>query len=339
MFRMGTAIARRYVLIGPIGYGGISVVYQSIDTVRGRNTALKMLSPQFAGDPDARLKVQHEALITDRLRSPSVPHVYDYGDAELPDGSTVPYVSMELLRGTVLAGRLVGGQLPWRGAVRIAATVADVLAVAHRRGVVHRDLTPENIMITKSGPQIIDFGAAVTVDGPSALAHNHPLPSRRVSGSDSPADDVYALGVLLYHMLTGRSPYGSAVRSGDRAAPRQHRAAPTPVLLVPDMPRLVAEICRASMAKRAEDRPGSAEVAIALWGVLTHTAHRGVPSPPGPLTALPRAADPGRHAVRGSADRGPADRGAAVQGAAVQGAAGPGAAVAGRSVPYSTVFC
>jgi serine/threonine protein kinase len=263
---IGTAIDRRFVLLGPIGYGGLSVVYQAIDALRGRTVALKLLAPRFADDPDARWKVYREALITDRLRSPSVPRIYDYGDARLPDGACVAYVSMELLRGAMLAGRLAGGPLPWLEAAKVGATVADVLAIAHRRGVVHRDLTPENIMMTATGAKIVDFGEATTVEGTSQ-SYGRPLPARRVSSGGTPGDDVYALGVLLYQMLTGGSPYSGSL-SGAPPAPRNPRAAPTPVLLVPGMPRVLAEICRACMAKRVEERPDSARVAIDLWRVL-----------------------------------------------------------------------
>ena len=123
---MGTAIVGRYVLIGPVGYGGVSVVYQAIDTHRGSRCAVKLLSPAFADDEYARGRVRQEALITTRLRHPSVPEVFDYGDATLPDGRLVPYVAMELLSGAMLAGRLAGGALPWPEAVKVAATIAEV---------------------------------------------------------------------------------------------------------------------------------------------------------------------------------------------------------------------
>jgi serine/threonine protein kinase len=269
---MGTAIVGRYVLIGPVGYGGVSVVYQAIDTHRGSRTAVKLLSPAFADDEYARQRVRQEALITTRLRHPSVPQIYDYGDAQLPDGRVVPYVAMELLSGAMLAGRLAGGALPWPEAVQVAATIADVLAIAHRRGVVHRDLTPANIMITDSGPKIIDFGEAITVEATSALAAQQPVPMRRVSSAADPADDVYALGVLLYQMLTGHSPYQTSSPDAQLHAARMRHTAPTPVLLVPGLPRTVAEVCRSCMAKRPEERPGAAQAAIALWQMVLDPA-------------------------------------------------------------------
>lgn len=271
---IGTPIDHRYVILGPIGYGGLSVVYQAVDPWEGRSVALKLLGPNVADDPGSRRKVHREAMIADRLRSPSVPRIYAVGDTRLPDGGTVPYVSMELLRGVVLAGRLAGGPLPWAEAVRVSATIADVLAIAHRRGVVHRDLTPDNIMMTASGAKIVDFGEATTLDG-EAVGVCPPAAGPVDRGS--PADDVYALGVLLYQMLTGRSPYCSAGPRADLAAARRWRVAPTPVLLVPGLPREVAEICRGCMSKQTEDRPGAAQVALALWAVVMPPS---APTPP-----------------------------------------------------------
>ena len=283
---MGTAIVGRYVLIAPVGYGGVSVVYQAVDPHYGVRVAIKLLSSTFADDPYARDRVRQEALITDRLRHPSVPQVYDFGDAQLPDGRQVPYVVMELLSGTMLAGRLAEGALPWPEAVKVAAAIADVLAIAHRRGVVHRDLTPTNIMMTDTGPKIIDFGEAITVEAVSPLALDQPLPTRRVSSAPAPADDVYALGVLLYQMLTGHSPYPTASAEGQMHAARMRHIAPTPVLLVPGLPRVVAEVCRDCMAKRPEERPVASEVALALWALTIDPAGGGT----GP--ARPRSAEP-----------------------------------------------
>jgi serine/threonine protein kinase len=314
---MGTAIVGRYVLIGPVGYGGVSVVYQAIDTLRGSRTAVKLLSPAFADDEYARQRVRQEALITTRLRHPSVPQIYDFGDAQLPDGRVVPYVAMELLSGAMLAGRLAGGALPWPEAVRVAATIADVLAIAHRRGVVHRDLTPANIMMTESGPKIIDFGEAIAVEATSALAARQPLPTRRVSSAMGPPDDVYALGVLLYQMLTGHSPYQTSSPDAQLHAARMRHIAPTPVLLVPGLPRALAEACRSCMAKRPEERPTAAQVAIALWGLVLDPAEGAQLSPeppPVPVARLPRPEPepvrppgatgshrrPSRHAVAGA---------------------------------------
>lgn len=280
---MGTAILRRYVLIGAIGQGGVSTVYSAVDARRGRILAVKVLAPTLADDPHARDDVRREALITDRLRHPSVPRVFEYGDAPLPDGTVVPYVVLELLTGVPLAARLAEGALPWPEAVRVAATAADVLAVAHRRGVVHRDLTARNIMVTPDGIKLIDFGLATAVRygdtgaRPIVLrgAGGRPrLPAHPKTTFARPADDVYTLGVLLYEMVTGRSPYPRTTAATIVAAGRVAHLAPTPVLAVPGLPPEIGHIVRACMAKVPEARPRSAEAALALWEVLDRSGLR-----------------------------------------------------------------
>jgi serine/threonine protein kinase len=273
---MGTAILGRYVLMGAIGQGGVSTVYSAVDARRGRRLAVKVLAPSLADDPRACEDVRREALITDRLRHPSVPRVFEYGEAPLPNGTVVPYVVFELLAGVPLTERLAGGRLEWPEAVRIAATAADVLAVAHRRGVVHRDLTARNVMVSAAAIKIIDFGLATTAlrtGDPGARpimvrGDNRRLPSHPKTAFARPADDVYTLGVLLYEMLTGRSPYPSAIAATIVAAGRVAHLAPTPVLTIPGLPPELRDQVRACMAKRPEDRPRSADVALALWRIL-----------------------------------------------------------------------
>jgi serine/threonine protein kinase len=269
---MGTTIDRRYVLVGPIGRGGVSVVYEAVDTTTNDRRAIKVLSSAFANDVRARDRMRREAMVADQLRHPNVPRIYDVGDAPLPDGMMVPYVVMELLTGVVLASRLAGGALPWRDAVSVAATVADVLAVAHRRGIVHRDLSPLNIMLTTAGVKIIDFGLAVLTEevwvAGSRMAELHPDRVSTEPDPAKPADDVYSLGVLLYQMLTGRSPYPTVGQDDHMAGARFRFVAPTPVLLVPGMPQVVADIVRDCMGKRAADRPDGKSVARALWSVV-----------------------------------------------------------------------
>jgi len=306
-FRIGTAFLGRYVLLGPIGQGGVSIVYQALDTVRGRRAAIKMLDPTLAGDTHAQERIRREAMITDRVRHPGVPRVYDYGDAPLSDGTVVPYVVMELITGTQLTAHLANGPLPWPDGVRIAAAVADVLTAAHKRGVVHRDLTAANIMVTPDGAKLIDFGVAVTVQAPDPGTGPYIIapparPTNDFAGPGEPADDVYGLGVLLYQMVTGHSPYPAGDRNPLTDTGAMRWVAPTPVLTVPGLPTAVAETCRRCMAKRPVDRPDAASVALDLWSTLMATPealyHRvSFTGAQAPVTDQPvRAARPGQSA-------------------------------------------
>lgn len=272
-----------------IGLGGTSEVYRAVDTAADRVAAVKLLSPAFAHDTRAMDMARREAWVIARLRHPTVPALYDHGDVLLGEGVVVPCTVMELLTGIMLTERLTQGPLPWREAATIAATVADALAVAHRRGIVHRDLTSGNIIMTDHGVKIIDFGLAnITEQEPPGTgrlvfrAHDRTAPpaSCQIAGSPGaatisvpagrgqPADDVFSLGVLLYQMLTGRSPYPDAEGGDHPAAARQHRAAPTPVLTIPGMPKAVANVCRDCMARHPVDRPDTVAVSLALWSVL-----------------------------------------------------------------------
>jgi serine/threonine-protein kinase len=158
-----------------------------------------------------------------------------------------------------------------------------VLAVAHRRGVVHRDLTARNVMVSPAGIKIIDFGLATaalssgdTGEQP-AVSRSVGLPSHPKTAFARPADDVYTLGVLLYEMLTGRSPYPPAIAAVIVAAGRVGHLAPTPVLAIPGLPPELRDLVRACMAKRPEDRPRSVQVALDLWRILDE-ARRTEPS-------------------------------------------------------------
>jgi serine/threonine protein kinase len=250
---VGRVVLDRYVLVKPLDRGGVSLVFEAVDVHRMRPVAVKMLAPAFARNVRTCHAARQEPLIMQLLRHPSVPKVYAFGEASLV-GTAMPCLAMELLDGVPLARRLAAGRLPWPEAVEIAAMAAEMLAVAHRRGIAHRDLTPGNVMLTSAGVKIIDFGLATAIGAPMTERET--------------AQDVYALGVLLYKMLTGQSPYASAAHDAGFANARVVRLAPTPVLAGLGVPRFVAELCRHCMAKRPADRPGSSAVALALWSTL-----------------------------------------------------------------------
>jgi serine/threonine-protein kinase len=283
-FWIGTAFLGRYVLLRTIGRGGVSIVYEAIDTRHTRRVAIKMLDTTHAGDTAARERICREAMLTARARHPGVPKVHDYGETTLADGTVMAYIVLERLAGTTLARRLADGPLPWLDAIRAAASLADVLVAAHRRGIVHRDLSPSNIMMTPAGAKIIDFGMAITVEraesGPFVLP---PAPAANdFAGSGDPADDIYALGSVLHEMLTGRSAHLSRGEAPPAPAAAAFLA-PSPVLDVPGLPLAVGDMVRACMARQPAERPDAPAVSLQLWSLLLSYQEeptRQVPTPP-----------------------------------------------------------
>jgi hypothetical protein len=259
----------RYRLVERLGAGGMSVVWRGFDEVLGRQVAVKVLASRLANDRAFRHQLRVEAKAAARLIHPHITNVYDYGEA-VEDGMTVPYVVMELVDGEPLAVRLARNRLlPWREAVVVAAEVASALTTAHARGVVHRDVTPGNVMLTSSGVKVVDFGISALTgeneDGPEGQLLGTPAylaPERLVGGQVSPATDVYAVGLLLYRTLTGRLPWQASTTTQMLQAHLYQD--PTPMPPVEGLPDEVAEICARCLAKTPAQRPSSAEVARTL---------------------------------------------------------------------------
>jgi hypothetical protein len=272
--RRGGLVGNRYRLIERLGTGGMSVVWRAHDEVLGRAVAVKMLSPQLADDSTFRDRLRQEALAAARLCHPHITGIFDFGESPLDEHLTVPYVVMELNDGESVSARLHRqGSFPWREAVIIGAEVASALAAAHARGVVHRDVTPANIMLTGAGAKVVDFGISALIGQRDAAADGSLLGTpaylapERLNGSPvSPATDVYALGLLLYRTLTGRFPWPAA---NTTEALRAHLFAdPEPVPPLPGLPPEVSDLCLRCLAKRPERRPTAAEVAEALSALV-----------------------------------------------------------------------
>jgi hypothetical protein len=270
----GSLVGDRYRLVERLGTGGMSVVWRAHDKVLGRAVAVKVLSPQLAGDSAFRDRLRQEALAAARLCHPHITGIFDFGESPLDEHRTVPYVVMELNDGESVSARLGRqGPLPWHDAVVIAAEVASALATAHARGVVHRDVTPANVMLTGAGAKVVDFGISALVgqrdaapDGSLLGTPAYLAPERLGGGPVSPAADVYALGLLLYRTLTGRLPWPAG---NTTQALRAHLFAdPEPVPSLPGMPAQVADLCLRCLAKQPGDRPGAAEVAATLAALV-----------------------------------------------------------------------
>jgi eukaryotic-like serine/threonine-protein kinase len=305
----GTRLADRYVLLDRIGGGGMGSVWQGTDAVLDRPVAIKVLAAQLSDDAEFRRRFRREARAAARLDHPSITQVYDYGEIDQPDG-VLQFLVMELLHGTTLASRLEHGQLPAAEVARIGAQVADALASAHRSGVVHRDVTPGNIMLTQTRVKVLDFGismvagdASMTVAGQTLGTPAYLAPERVQGLPATPAVDVYALGAVLYTAVTGRTPFQGSWT--EQAHAHVHQRVPD-LDLVPDPLRRVLTTC---LSKSPDDRPGAAQLAEALHSIgdLVPAAQLG-PRPvaaaavyqAGPTRVLPAARPPAPPARRRS---------------------------------------
>jgi eukaryotic-like serine/threonine-protein kinase len=301
-------IAGRYRLIEKLGSGGMSEVWRGYDETLGRPVAVKVLSPRLAGDQTFRDRLRQEALAAARLCHPHITGIFDFGEAILNDQIAVPYVVMELNDGESVSARLTRqGPMPWRQAVTTVAEVASALATAHARGVVHRDVTPANVMLTGTGAKVVDFGISAIVgqrdaapDG-SLLGTPAYLAPERLGGTQvSAATDVYALGLLLYRTLSGRLPWPAETTAD---ALRAHLYAdPEPLPTLPGLPQSVVDLCMRCLTKDPTERPRAAEVAqdlaatVGLQPVLPPTVRPHEPRTPArrtpPLPGSPSPKDP-----------------------------------------------
>jgi eukaryotic-like serine/threonine-protein kinase len=275
-YRVGTLLAA----------GGMGTVWAAEDLVLGRPVAVKLLGESLAGAGWAAERLRREARSAARLVHPNIARVLDLGEQ---DGR--PYLVMELLEGESLAARLARtGPLAPADAVGVAAAVADALEAAHRAGVVHRDVKPGNVFLTAGGEvKVLDFGIA-SAAGEAALTTGdlfgtaaYLAPERALGHQATPAADVYALGVLLYELLSGRLPFQD---ESDVALAMAHVNAKPPPLsqAAPWVPPALAAAADRALAKDPADRPLSAATFARLL--------RSAPTPPRLTRTPPRSTGP-----------------------------------------------
>jgi serine/threonine-protein kinase len=252
-----------YELVQEIGRGGMGVVYRAQQASLGREVAVKMiLRGQLASQAD-RDRFEAEAQAAARLDHPGIVPVYEVGEI---DGR--PYFSMKHVCGTTLAQRLADGPLPPREAATLLAKVARAIHFAHMRGVLHRDLKPSNILLDELGePHVTDFGLAKQISGADTLtktgavlgtpAYMAPEQASGQRGVVGPRSDVYSLGVMLYHMLTGRPPF-QAASPGEMVLLVLEQDPVPPRMLNPKADRDLEMICLRCLQKPADLRYASA---------------------------------------------------------------------------------
>jgi hypothetical protein len=267
----GRLIGGRYRLISPLGEGGMATLWRAVDEQLDREVAVKLLRPQFGNDPGFAARFKQEARSAGSLSHPNIVSVYDYGtDAESGD----QYIVMQLVEGSDLAAVLrKHGPLEIDDAVRIALGVASALEAAHRRGIVHRDVKPGNILIEDADVKVTDFGiaravseASMTVTGTTLGSVHYFSPEQARGDEVTGRSDVYALGIVLYEMLTGRRPFEGDSAAGvalkrlteDPLPPTAHR--PLPV----GLSAIVMRALERDPDKRFPDAGSFAE-ALRVW--------------------------------------------------------------------------
>ena len=215
-----------YEVVSILGVGGMGEVYRAADGRLNRDVAIKVLPASFARDRESLERFHREARAVAALSHPNILGIYELGDA---DGS--PYAVMELLEGETLRGRLAGGALPVRRAVALAVQVARGLAAAHGQGIVHRDVKPENLFVTRDGRiKILDFGLARQVTAPAdvtgavtavgtVMGTVGYMAPEQVRGLVADArSDIFAFGLVLYEMISGRRAFAHETGAETMAA-------------------------------------------------------------------------------------------------------------------------
>lgn len=261
----GDLLARRYLLLEPLATGGMSVIWRAFDQSLQRMVAVKVVTSSLQTGLGDRARARTEARAAARFLHPDAIEIYDYGEAVTGNGAVAAFVVMPLLNGTPLAERIAEGPLPWHEAAGIGVRMARVLAAGHARGLVHRDVTAENVLLTPDGPKLLDFGIAARAGAPDDDRGTPPYvaPERLDGAATHPAVDVYALGVLLFTMITGRTPYPETTWEQLEAA-RRTSPPPRPT----GAPHSVAALCQRCLAHEPERRPSAAAVADTLTAAL-----------------------------------------------------------------------
>ncbi|HEY2728679.1 MAG TPA: serine/threonine-protein kinase [Polyangia bacterium] len=246
----GELVARRYRVVRLIGAGAVGEVYEATDEVVGEAVALKTLRAGVADDAVSIERFRREIQVARRVTHRNVCRTFDVGHHASPDGTTLTFITMELLRGPTLADVLESrGRFSADEALPLAEQMGAGLAAAHAVGVIHRDFKPGNLVLVDEagGPRVVitDFGLArryavdetsITVTGEAVGTPLYMAPEQVVTGQKpvTPATDVYALGIVLYEMVTGELPFkGSSITV--MAIKRFREAVPPPRLIVPGL--------------------------------------------------------------------------------------------------------
>src|SRR5438094_3323902 len=287
-----------YEIVAPLGAGGMGEVYRARDTRLGREVAIKVLPESFSKDPDRLRRFEQEARAASQLNHPNIVTVHDFGTH-----GGAPYVVQELLEGETLRERLGTGALPARKAVEYGTQVARGLAAAHERGIVHRDLKPENLFLTSDDRlKILDFGLAklAVAEGPAAEQNGLPTATQATAagivmgtlGYMAPEQargqivdqraDIFALGAILYEMLSGASAFkrGSSADTMSAILKEDPPELPSDSRVPPALERIVRRCLEKQPKQRFQDASDVAFALEAVSGTATHLVDGAVQTRP-----------------------------------------------------------
>ncbi|MEV4352198.1 serine/threonine-protein kinase [Actinoplanes sp. NPDC049596] len=305
MLTAGHLLGNRYRLDERIATGGMGDVWRGTDVVLGRTIAVKVLRSAMLSDPEFAARFYGEARMMAAFRHPGVVEVYDYAGADETGGEeSVAYLVMAYVEGEPLSTRVKQGPMPVAETMSIVAQAAEALHAAHQNGTIHRDVKPGNLIVKPNGTVVlVDFGVARSNAVTSVTAVNaivgtalYMAPEQVAKGNVSPATDIYALGAVAYHCISGHPPF-----DGDNAlqvALRHLEDEPEP--LPADVPPDVVALIQKAMAKQPADRFETAaefaEAAFAAagpldWKRLTGTLKVAPLSPAAPTRAVPLPRD------------------------------------------------
>ena len=262
-----------YEILSALGTGGMGEVYKARDTRLDRTVAIKILPETLAADPQFRERFDREARAISRLTHPYICTLYDVGEQQ-----GTAFLVMEHLEGETLADRLKKGALPLGDALKVAIEIADALSTAHRHGIVHRDLKPGNVMLTKAGAKLLDFGLAkasgptIAATGLSMLPTTPPnltaqgtilgtlqyMAPEQIEGLEADArTDIFAFGALVFEMFTGRTAFEGKTRASLLGAILKDEP-PALSRIQPSVPHVLSRIISTCLAKEPDDRYQSA---------------------------------------------------------------------------------
>jgi len=288
-----------YEIVGPAGAGGMGEVYKATDTRLDRTVAIKVMPSHLSENEELRARFDREARTISNLTHPNICALYDVGHE-----AGVDYLVMEYLEGETLAQRIAAGPMPAEEIFKVGIEICGALDAAHRSGVVHRDLKPGNVMLTKSGAKLLDFGLAKMADAGGDVVNStltqletrqqsqEPLTGQgtilgtfqymapeQLEGKDVDARaDVFALGAMLYEMAAGKKAFEGGSHASLIAAILE-RTPPAISTIQPMAPPALDHVVRACLAKDRDERIQTAhDVGLQLKWIQEGGSQMGVPA-------------------------------------------------------------